>query len=84
MLPICLHGNYNRYKEYTNTKIITTTFYAFSSATNKGLHAALIKICTSGDVPLFHSCSDGIIARKMSILHWPKQTEVRTQQIQTI
>jgi hypothetical protein len=32
---------------------------------NKSLHAALVKICTSGGGPLFHSSYDGVIARKM-------------------
>jgi hypothetical protein len=31
----------------------------------KGLHAALVKICTSGDDPLFHSCDDGVVVREM-------------------
>lgn len=48
---------------------------------NKSLHVTLIKICTSGDDPLFHSCYDGIIVSKMllmqSIFHQPKWMEVR-------
>ena len=32
---------------------------------NKSLHAMLIQICTNGGDPLFNSCYDGIIARKM-------------------
>ena len=41
-------------------------------------HDALIKICTSGGDPLFHSCYDSILARKIlptqsiSIFHWLK------------
>ena len=52
------------------------------------LPAALIKMCTKGGKPLFHSCYDGIIARKrlptQSVCHWPEQMEVRSRQIQTI
>jgi len=40
---------------------------------NKSLHAALVKICTSGGGPLFHSSYDGVFARKIlstqSIFH---------------
>ena len=47
----------------------------------------LVKICTSGSDPLFHSCYDSTVAEKMlptqSILHQPDQTEARGQQIQT-
>ena len=32
---------------------------------NKSLHTTLIKICISGGDPVFHSCYDGVIARKM-------------------
>ena len=55
---------------------------------DKSLHAALVKICTSGGGPLFHSSYDGIVARKMlptqSIFHWPEQMEVRRCHIWTI
>ena len=42
--------------------IVTAIRNAFSPATNKSLHAALIRICTWGDDPLCHSCYDGVIA----------------------
>ena len=55
---------------------------------NKSLHAALIKICTSGGGPLFHSSYNSVIARKVlptqSIFHRPEQMEVRRHQIWTI
>jgi len=55
---------------------------------NKTLHAALIKICTRGGDPLFHSSYDGVVARKMlptqSIVHRPEQMEIRRHQIRTI
>ena len=55
---------------------------------NKSLHAALIKIHTSGSGPLFHSSYDGVVARKIlstqSIFHRPEQMEVRRCQIQTM
>ena len=61
--------------------IIITISCMCLPAMNKSLHDDLIKICTSGGDPVFHSCSDGIVARKMlpmqSIFHWPKQMEVR-------
>jgi len=34
----------------------------------KTLQASLIRICTSGGEPLFHSCYDGAVARKMSAM----------------
>jgi len=45
--------------------IVTAIGYAISPAMNKNLHAALLKICTSGGGPLFHSSYDGVVARKM-------------------
>ena len=53
---------------------------------NKSLHATLVKICTSGGGPLFHSSYDGVIAMlpTQSIFHLPEQMEVRRRQIQTI
>ena len=55
---------------------------------NKSLHAALVKICTSGGGPLFHSWYDGVFARKIlptqSIFHRPEQMEARRCQIRTI
>jgi len=55
---------------------------------NKSLHAVLVKICTSGGGPLFHSSYDGVVARKMlptqSIFHRPEQMEVRGREIRTI
>ena len=55
---------------------------------NKSIHAAPIKICTSGDYPLLLSFYDSVVAMKMlpaySIFHGPKQIEVRKHQIQTI
>jgi len=66
---------------------VTTVNYATLPAMNKSLHAMLVKICTSGSDPLFHSCYDSTVAEKMlptqSILHQPDQTEARGQQIQT-
>jgi len=55
MPPIYFHGNYNRYKGHETLffNIVTTIGYALSPAMNKSLHAALIKICTSGGAPLF-------------------------------
>ena len=68
--------------------IVNTIGYALSPAMNKSLHAALVKICTSGGGPLFHSSYDGVVARKIlstqSIFHRPQQMEVRTGQIRTI
>jgi len=47
----------------------------------------LLKVSTSRDDALFHSCYDGIIAREMlssqSIFHEPEQMEVRRHQIWT-
>jgi len=55
---------------------------------NNNLRAALVKICTSGGGPLFHSWYDGVVARKMlptqSVFHLPEQMEVRRRQIRTI
>jgi hypothetical protein len=31
---------------------------------NKNLHAAFVKICTSGGDPLSHSFDDGVVVRK--------------------
>ena len=68
--------------------ILAIVSYAFLPAMNKSLHATLIKICTSGDDPLFHNYCDGIVARKMlpiqSICHHLEQMEVRRHQIWTI
>jgi hypothetical protein len=68
--------------------IVTTIGYALSPALNKSLHAALVKICTSGGDPLFHSSYDGVVARKMlstqSIFHRPEQMDVRRVQIRTV
>jgi len=47
----------------------------------------LVKICTSGGGPLFHSLYNGVFARKMStqsIFQRPEQMEVRRGQIQTV
>jgi len=53
--------------------IVTTISYAFLPVMIKSLHATLIKIFTSGGDPLFQSCYDGAVVRKMfptqSILH---------------
>jgi hypothetical protein len=46
--------------------MVTTTGCAFSSAMNKSLHAALVKICTSGGNPLSHSCDDGVVRKIFS------------------
>jgi len=68
--------------------VVTTIGYALSPAMNKSLHAVLVKICTSGDGPLFHGSYDGVIARKMlltqSLFPRPEQMEVRRHQILTI
>jgi hypothetical protein len=68
--------------------LVTTIGYALSPAMNKSLHAALVKICTSGGGVLFHSSYDGVVARKMlstqSIFHLPEQMEVRRGQIRII
>jgi len=68
--------------------IVTAIGYALLPSMNKSLHAVLIKICTSGGGPLFHSSYDGVVARKMlptqSIFHRPKKMEVRRHQIRTI
>ena len=45
--------------------IVTTISYAFSLVINKSWNAVLVKICTSESDPLFHSCYDSIIARKI-------------------
>ena len=68
--------------------IVTTIGYALSPAMNKSLLDALLKICTRGGGPPFHSSYDGVFARKMlptqSIFHRPEQMEVRRGQIRTI
>jgi len=65
--------------------VVTTIGYALPPVMNKSLHAALVKICTSGGGLLFHSSYDSFVARKMvstqSIFHWPEQMEVRRGQI---
>jgi len=67
---------------------VITIGYALSPAMNKSQHAVLVKICTSGGGPQFHSSYDGVVARKMmptqSIFHRPEQTEVRRRRIRTI
>ena len=67
---------------------VTTISYAFLPAMNKSLHAMLTKICTSEDDPLFHSCYDGIVPRKMLQMQFiflmSKETEVRRHQIQSM
>lgn len=45
--------------------IVTTMGCSFSTVMNKSLHAVLVKICSSGCDPLFHSCYGGIVRRKM-------------------
>ena len=61
--------------------IVTAISYAFLPAVNKSLHAMLVIICTSKCDPLFHSCYEGIVARKMlptqSLFHQPEQMEDR-------
>ena len=67
--------------------VITIISCAFSPVTSKSLHATFIRICTSGGDPLFHSCCDSVVARKMSmqcIFHQSKQMEVRRCLIQTV
>ena len=53
---------------------------------NKSLCATLIKICTSRGGPLFHSCYDSTIARKMLLTQsiFLKQMEVRRHQVWNI
>ena len=67
--------------------IVITTGYTLSPAMNKTLHAMLVKICTIGGGPLFHSSYYGVVARtmlpKQSIFHRPKQMVVRRRQIRT-
>lgn len=59
--------------------IVTNLDCAFSPTINESLHAALVRICTSGDDPLFHSYCDVVVARKMlpTQSSFIKQTEVR-------
>lgn len=45
--------------------VVITISRAFSTAMNSSLHAALIKVCTSGGDPLLHSCYEGVAAGKM-------------------
>ena len=63
--------------------IATTICNAFLPAMNKSLHTVLLKICNSWGNPLFHSCYDGAVARKMlptqSIFHQPRQKSVGTE-----
>jgi len=76
MPSIYLHRNYNGGREHNLIEqtlsrktqflnIVTIISYVFLPAINKSLHAALIKIYTTGGNPLFHSFYDSIIARKM-------------------
>lgn len=55
---------------------------------DKSLQVTLIRICTGGGDQLFHSCYDGVVARKMfpawSIFHQFEQMEIRRHQIWTI
>jgi len=44
---------------------VTTIGFAFVPAMSESLHTMLVKICTRGRNPLFHSCYDRAIARKM-------------------
>lgn len=67
MPPVYFHGNYDRYKEHSNTvwkSIFSATkyyffnvdmsiSYRFSPAKDKSLHVVLINICTSRVEPLF-------------------------------
>jgi hypothetical protein len=73
--PTTFQGNYNKGCTRTlfdgasfqlqSIHIVTTTGYAFSQAMTKSLHAAIVKICTSGGDPLSHSCNYSVVARKM-------------------
>ena len=45
--------------------IVTTVSYIFSPVMNKRLHEVLLKFCTGGGGPLFQSCYDSVVARKM-------------------
>jgi len=68
--------------------IVTTVSFAFSPVMNKSLHAELGKIGTGEDDPLFHSCCNSIIARRvlptLSILHLPEQMKVGRCHVPTI
>jgi len=52
--------------------IAITINHAFLPAMNQSLHTTLVKICTSGGDPVFHSCNDGIIAKKTLPTAWMK------------
>jgi len=52
------------YKTLFFSPVITIS-NAFLPAMNQSLHNMLVEVCTSRGDPLFHSCYDGIIARKM-------------------
>ena len=86
MPPICFHRNYSIYKEHNNTvqqskfsatkhyfSTVTTISSAFSPTMNKSLHAALVKICTTGGDPLFQSCYDGVIASFIISKRWKSE-----------
>jgi hypothetical protein len=49
---------------------VTTTGYTFLPVMNKSLHAALVKICTSGIDPLSHSCDNDAAVTEMLSKHW--------------
>jgi len=86
MPPICFHRNYSIYKEHNNTvqqskfsatkhyfSTVTTISSAFSPTMNKSLHAALVKICTTGGDQLFQSCYDGVIASFIISKRWKSE-----------
>jgi len=96
---IYFHGNYSSYEEHNNSisegkfsatkyNTVTSSSYAFLPAMNMSLYAALVKTCSSGGEPLFHSCYDDVVCGKtlpmQSIFHWPKQMEIRRCQVWSI
>ena len=70
----------------TNSQLQNTLFKhscAFLQQMNKSLHETFLIICILGGDPLFQSCYDDIIARKMlpmqSIFQQPKRTSESTK-----
>ena len=68
--------------------IVISIIYLFSSEMNKSLYKMLWEICISKGYPLFHSCYEGIVARRMlpmqSVFHWVKEVEDGRNQIWSI
>lgn len=65
--------------------LVITINCAFLLSVTNSLHVKLVKIRTCKGHPLFHSCYDRIVARKMlptqSIFYCPEQMEVGRCQI---